>query len=69
MDGPTGGELMKNFFDNFNWTQAIGITLILLAIIFVFASIVLFMFAKLIPGCICLAVMLICVFIIAGTTN
>ena len=60
---------MKNFFDNFNWLQAIGITLIILAFILVFASIVLFVSAKPIHGCICLAIMLICVFIIAGTTD
>lgn len=60
---------MKNFFDNFNWFQAIGITLILLAIIFALASIVLFMSAKPIHGCVCLAIMLICVFVIAGVSD
>lgn len=60
---------MKNFFDNFNWCQAIGITLIILACILLCASIVLFMSAKPISGCVCLAIMLICVFVVAGVSG
>ena len=60
---------MKNFLNNFNWLQAIGTTLIILAFILAAASIVLFMSAKPISGCICLAIMLICVFVVAGVSG
>lgn len=60
---------MKNFLKNFNWHQAICVTLIALAFILGFASITLLVFAKIIPGCICLAVMLACIFVIAGMTD
>lgn len=60
---------MKNLLKNFNWFQAIGITLIILAFILGCASIVLFMSAKPMSGCICLAIMLICVFVVAGVSG
>lgn len=60
---------MKNFLRNFNWHQAICITLTILAIILVIISAGLFLDAKFIPGCICLAVMLVCIFFVAGMTG
>ena len=60
---------MKNFLRNFNWHQAICVTLIILAIILFIVSAILLLDVKVIPACICLAVMLVCVFFIAGMTD
>lgn len=60
---------MKNFLTNFNWHQAIGVTLIVLGFILAFVSIGLFIFEKFIAACICLVLMLVCVFVIAGMTD
>ena len=60
---------MKNFLRNFNWHQAICVTLIALAFILGFASLVLLIFERIIPGCICLIPMLACIFVIAGMTD
>lgn len=60
---------MKNFLRNFNWYQAICVTLIILAIILAIISAGLFLNARFIPGCICLAVMLACIFFVAGMTD
>ena len=60
---------MKNFLRNFNWYQAICVTLIILAIILVIVGVGLFLDAKFIQGCICLAVMLVCIFFVAGMTD
>lgn len=57
---------MKNFLRNFNWNQAIGVTLIALGFILAFGSIGLFIFEKFIAACICIVLMLVCVFVVAG---
>lgn len=60
---------MKNFLNNFNWYQAVCVTLIVVAFIMFFSSIVLFMSYKNIAGCVCLAVMVACIFVVAGALD
>ena len=60
---------MKNFLNNFNWHQAVCITLVVVAFIMLCSSIVLFMSYKNIAGWVCLAVMITCIFFVAGMTG